>query len=105
METLKASMTQDLKLAGFSVSTQSIYLRAMLEFAHFLARSPAEIGQPEVRTWVDHLTARGLSAQRRAATFRGVEVPVRTYAWASRSNSIPFLAKRRAKTTNRARQG
>lgn len=73
METLKASMTQDLKLAGFSDSTRSIYLRAVLEFAQFLARSPAEIGQPEVRTWVEHLTARGLSAQRRRQHFAALK--------------------------------
>ena len=73
METLKASMTQDLELAGFSDSTRSIYLRAVLEFAQFLDRSPAEIGQAEVRTWVEHLTARGLSAQRRRQHFAALK--------------------------------
>lgn len=74
MKTLKVNMIQDLKLAGFSDSTRSIYLRAVLEFAQFLARSPAEIGQPEVRTWVEHLTVRGLSAQGRRQHFAALKL-------------------------------
>lgn len=73
MEKLKVSLTQDLELAGFSDSTRSIYLRAVLEFAQFLARSPAEIGQPEVRRWVEHLTARRLSAQRKRQHFAALK--------------------------------
>ena len=62
MEVLKARLIQDLKRAGLSDSTRSIYLRAVLQFARSIKRSPADVGQVEVREWVEQLSAGKLSA-------------------------------------------
>jgi site-specific recombinase XerD len=52
-------MMQDLKLAGYAPSTQKHYLNAISNFTAFHGRSPEEMGQEEVRQWVEHLTGPG----------------------------------------------
>lgn len=56
MTKLRLQMTQDLQLAGLSPRSQVIYLDAIRAFAKFFKRSPAELGQAEIRVWVEHLT-------------------------------------------------
>jgi hypothetical protein len=48
MGQLRERMEADLKLAGYSPSTKRIYLYAGLFVRHFM-RSPAEMGESEVR--------------------------------------------------------
>jgi site-specific recombinase XerD len=58
-------MMQDLRLGGYAPLTQKSYVNAITNFAVFHGRSPDEMGQEEVRQWVEHLTEPGtLSAQR-----------------------------------------
>jgi site-specific recombinase XerD len=58
-------MDSDLDLAGYAARTRAAYLHAASDLAVFHGRSPAALGQPELREWVRHLAGRGLSAQRR----------------------------------------
>ncbi len=74
MTKLRQQMTQDLKLAGLSPRSQEVYLNAVHAFAQFFERSPAELGQTEVRAWVEHLTEqRRLGAGRLAQHFAGLK--------------------------------
>lgn len=64
MTKLRALMMQDLELGGYAETTRAHYLRSIAQFAKFHRRSPAELHQPEIRQWVEHLMGRGLSTQR-----------------------------------------
>lgn len=56
MKQLRKKMMQDLELAGHAEDTKSKYLNAVGDFAKFHWRNPADMGQAEVRAWVEHLT-------------------------------------------------
>jgi len=55
MGIFRERMKQDMELRGFSRKTREVYLSAVTELARFTRRSPAELGQVEVRAYVDHL--------------------------------------------------
>jgi site-specific recombinase XerD len=59
-------MMQDLDLAGYSPLTKRYYIQSIAKFAKFHGKRPDELGQPEVRAWIDHLRKRKpkLSMQR-----------------------------------------
>src|SRR6266498_1304069 len=63
MTTLREKMMQDLKLAGYAVKTQRTYLDAIGDLAKF-CWSPAELGQEQVRDWVERLTKSKVGPQR-----------------------------------------
>lgn len=63
MTTLREKMMQDLKLAGYAPKTQSLYLDAIGDLARF-CWSPAELGQEQVRAWVQRLTESKVGPQR-----------------------------------------
>jgi len=74
MTKLRHQMTQDLKLAGLSPATQAAYLRSIAALAKHFGRSPAQLGQTELRAWVEHLTQdRQLSAGRLSQHFAAVK--------------------------------
>lgn len=74
MTKLRLQMTQDLQLAGLSPRSQVVYLDAIRAFARHFKRSPAELGQTEVRAWVEHLTEqRRLGAGRLAQYFAALK--------------------------------
>jgi len=54
----------DLEFAQKAASTQKQYLSDARGFAAFHGRSPEDLGQPEVRTWVEHLIANHTSPSR-----------------------------------------
>jgi integrase/recombinase XerD len=66
MTKLRSQMMQDLELAGYSPVTKKTYVQSIAQFARFQGVSPAELGQAEVREWVDDLRRHRpkLSAQR-----------------------------------------
>lgn len=62
---LRNRMMQDMKLAGYAEGTITLYLSNVGDFAKFHWCSPAELGQEQLRSWVEHLTGRSaLSAAR-----------------------------------------
>jgi site-specific recombinase XerD len=66
MTILRKRMMQDLELGGYSPVTRRHYVQAIAKFAKFHGKSPDELGQPEVRAWVEHLRKQkpALSMQR-----------------------------------------
>jgi integrase/recombinase XerD len=65
MDLVLAQMHSDLVLAGYAERTRATYLHAAKDLTTFHGRSPAVMGQLELRQWVGHLARSGLSAQRR----------------------------------------
>ncbi len=58
MTKLRKRMMQDLTLGGYAKGTRRKYIQCIRDFAEFHRRSPAELGQDEVREWVEHLQTR-----------------------------------------------
>lgn len=56
MGSLRERMLHDLRLGGYAPTTIESYLAVIRMFAAHERRSPAEIGQAEVRAWVEYLT-------------------------------------------------
>ena len=62
MGVLRDRMAVDLRLRGLSPVTQRMYLRCAERFAAYHHRSPAALGESEIRAFLDHLVcARGVS--------------------------------------------
>ena len=57
-------MAWDLEFAGRAARTRKVYLADARALAAFHGKSPEELGQPEVRVWVEDLIARGTSPSR-----------------------------------------
>jgi hypothetical protein len=55
MGQLRDQMEADLKIGGYSPSTQKIYLLYARNFAAHFMRSPAELGADDVRRFLLHL--------------------------------------------------
>lgn len=72
MGQLRTRMETDLKLTGYSPSTRKIYLLYARRFAKYHMRSPAEMGETEIRQYLLHMVeekriSRGTYRQIRAA--------------------------------------
>jgi len=61
MGKLRDQMEEDLKLGGYSPATQRVYLLYAREFARYYIRSPAEMGEEEIRAYLLHRIERKCS--------------------------------------------
>lgn len=64
MTTWQERMAWDLSFAQRAAKTQKLYLSDARAFADFFRISPEELGQAEVRIWVEHLIERGIHPSR-----------------------------------------
>jgi len=64
MATWQERMEWDLGFAGRADRTRKVYLADARAFAEFCGYSPEELGQGEVRDWVEHLIGRNTSPSR-----------------------------------------
>jgi len=55
MGKLREQMKMDLKLKGYSPKTQAAYLGYMKNFVRYFGRSPAKMGEEEIREYLYHL--------------------------------------------------
>lgn len=63
MSKLREQMVTDLQLRGITPRTQSTYLREVTNLANYYKKSPAELGEEEVKEYLAHLLEkRGLSS-------------------------------------------
>lgn len=70
MGVLRDRMVHDLELKGYAAGTVACYVAAAQDFADFFpGRSPARLGQGDVRRWVEHLEGSGIGPQRLRAHF------------------------------------
>lgn len=99
MGQLADQMRQDLALAGYAKGTQENYLRAARAFAAHFRRSPALMGRAEVRQYVEHLQASGLSPSGLKGHYAGLKFlydktlgrpeEVSFLAWPSQPAALP----------------
>ena len=64
MGVLRERMMQDLQAAGYVPKTQRRYVSDVAALTRFAGRSPAELGQEDIRKWAAHLAQSGVSQQR-----------------------------------------
>ena len=57
MSTLRQRMTEDMQLRNLALNTQISYLQQVSCFARHFGKSPAELGEEDIRTYQIHLTA------------------------------------------------
>lgn len=55
MSTLRARMEADLRIQNYRPSTQRLYVQSAYHFARHFMKSPAEMGEEEVRAYLLHL--------------------------------------------------
>jgi integrase/recombinase XerD len=55
MKTLRESMKQNMELKGFSARTQTCYLGYVKQFAQHYRRSPANLGNPEIKDFLQYM--------------------------------------------------
>src|SRR5258708_4435340 len=52
-------MARDLKLKNLAARTGQIYLKCCCDFVRYAKRSPAELGESEIKEYLGHLMASG----------------------------------------------
>jgi integrase/recombinase XerD len=57
MSTLRQRMTEDMQLRNLALNTQSSYLQQVSCFARHFGKSPAELGEEDIRAYQIYLTA------------------------------------------------
>ena len=57
MSVLRQRMTEDMQLRNFALNTQNSYLQQVSCFARHFGKSPAELGEEEIRTYQVYLTS------------------------------------------------
>jgi site-specific recombinase XerD len=79
MNTLREKMLTDLQLRGITPRTQTTYLREVTKLARHFDKSPAELGEEEIKAYLVHmLENRGLSSGTYKAYVAGIKFLYRT---------------------------
>jgi integrase/recombinase XerD len=73
MGVLRTRMIEEMKLRNFSPRTQQSYLAAVIGLVKHYRRSPDELTQDEVRSYLLHLEKRGLSPSSRNVAISGMK--------------------------------
>jgi hypothetical protein len=68
MSPLRARMIEDMTLAGLAVGTQKIYIQPVRRVAAHYRRSPDQLSEEEVRTYLLDLCQRGVAHSRPGST-------------------------------------
>jgi integrase/recombinase XerD len=88
MGVLRTRMIEEMKLRNFSPRTQQSYLAAVIGLVKHYRRSPDELTQDEVRSYLLHLEKRGLSPSSRNVAISGMKFTTR--CWAVTTSSCLF---------------
>ena len=88
MGKLRDRMEEDLKLGGYSPATQRIYLLYAREFTRYHMRSPADMGEEEIRAYLLHRIERKCSHE----TYRQVRAGLKFLYTAGPARS-PVVAR------------
>ena len=93
MTRLRDRMMQDLTLGGYADGTKQTYVDCIRMFAKFHGRSPDELGAEDVRRWAEHLTTKGISAQRIGQHFAALKFLYRKTLY--KPEAVSFLTSPR----------
>jgi hypothetical protein len=86
MSPLRQRMIEDMNLAGLSAGTHAIYIKAVRGLAAHYRRSPDQLSEEEVRTYLLKLRERGAARGTFKANHYGIQFLYRNtlnYDWAS----------------------
>lgn len=72
MTKLRERMEQDLELGGYGSGTREHYVRAVVRLAEHFRRSPTQLGQDDLRGYVEHLRKRKTSASTLKVQMAGI---------------------------------
>jgi len=73
MGALRTKMIEEMRLRNFSVRTEQSYVSAMVGLARYYRRSPDQLTQDEIRSYLLHLQERGLSPSSRNVAISGMK--------------------------------
>jgi integrase/recombinase XerD len=73
MGALRAKMIEEMKLGNFSHRTEQSYVSAMVGLVKHYRRSPDQLTQDEIRSYLLHLKERGLSPSSRNVAISGMK--------------------------------
>jgi integrase/recombinase XerD len=73
MGALRTKMIEEMKLRNFSPRTEKSYLAAMIGLVKYYRRSPDQLTQEEIRSYLLHLEKRGLSPSSRNVAISGLK--------------------------------
>ena len=73
MGALREKMIEEMKLRNFSPRTEQSYLSAMVGLVKYYHRSPDQLTQEQIRSYLLHLKERGLSASSRNVAISGMK--------------------------------
>ena len=73
MGALQTKMIEEMKLRNFSPRTRQSYLAAMIGLVKHYGRSPDQLTQDEIRSYLLHLERRGLSPSSRNVAISGMK--------------------------------
>lgn len=73
MSPLRVRMIEDMKLAGLAARTRDIYVEAVLKLAAHYLRSPDELDEEEVRSYLVGLRERGVARGTFKANHYGIQ--------------------------------
>jgi len=73
MGVLRAKMIDEMKLRNFSPRTEQSYVAAMVGLVKYYRRSPDQLTQDEIRSYLLYLQERGLSPSSRNVAISGLK--------------------------------
>lgn len=73
MGVLREKMIEEMKLRNFSHRTEQCYVAAMVGLVRYYGRSPDQLTQEEIRSYLLHLQERGLSPSSRNVAISGMK--------------------------------
>jgi integrase/recombinase XerD len=73
MGALRTKMIEEMKLRNFSPRTEQSYVAAMVGLSRYYRRSPDQLTQDEIRSYLLHLQERGLSPSSRNVAISGMK--------------------------------
>ena len=73
MGALRTKMIEEMRLRNFSPRTEQSYVAAMMGLSRYYRRSPDQLTQDEIRSYLLHLQERGLSPSSRNVAISGLK--------------------------------
>jgi integrase/recombinase XerD len=73
MGALRTKMIEEMRLRNFSPRTEQSYVAAIVGLSRYYRRSPDQLTQDEIRSYLLHLQERGLSASSRNVAISGLK--------------------------------
>jgi hypothetical protein len=98
MSPLRLRMIEDMKLAGLAASTQAVYLEAVRRLAAHYRRSPAELNEEEVRSYLVGLRDRGVAR----GTFKSNHYGIQFLYRHTLDHDWPLFSKKRFASRGRS---